>query len=487
MIQSQPYPYSVRTQFELRKAGLTSARFSVARAFLLDGHWGLFDDSGAIWPVSIGCDRALVHLQLYELQLSFTRSDGLEATKYQDGGFVCKVTSILASVANFAPWPATSAGTILAGSGCEAPGPLVNHDLILSVREECQRVKEPHCNFVPTTVSVKKKHLRALADASRRIRDFFENRGFLNCDVPYLVPSGGMETYLSPFETVYEDHRGKQHPLQLPTSPEFALKKLIAAGHSKIFHLGKSYRNKGEVSKWHEPEFLLLEWYRVGEALEKIMEDTRLLVESMAKCLGSALDLPQRWTCFRVADLFQEMLSLDLLTLQNKDEFLEQALRHSGSLRATDTWNDIFCKLFMEKIEPRLSMEKACFVTDYPVQMGALATQIPGQPFVQRFEAFLNGVEVCNGYFELTDSAELQRRFEATHKLKDSQAVPCAQPLLRRDAHFEEVMQYGLPPCAGNALGVERVTALLLGEQNIQVLKSIPFLTQFPGGKVAFE
>jgi lysyl-tRNA synthetase class 2 len=132
----------------------------------------------------------------------------------------------------------------------------------------------------------------------------------------------------------------------------------------------------------------------------------------------------------------------------------------------------------MEKIEPFLLEQKACFVTHYPIQMGALAAQEPSKPFVERVEAYLNGIEICNGYLELNDAIVLNKRFKTT-LLK--------RATLNRDLLFENAMNFGMPACAGNALGIDRVIAILLGLNNISPLFPIPFLSQFSKGTVAFE
>ena len=296
-----------------------------------------------------------------------------------------------------------------------------------------------------------------------------------------------MEVYLNPFETNYIDHRGKSWQLQLPTSPEFALKKIMTEGTDKIFQLSRAYRNGGEVSKNHEPEFIMLEWYRAHATLRDIIEDTQNLVGTLAEYLGTHLDIPKQWPVYRVDKLFKDILSLDLEQLQNRDQFYEKVKKLSHSIVESDDWDSLFYKLFMEKIEPFLQQQKVCFVTHYPIQMGALAAQEKvnisdnetiSKPFVERMEAFINGIEICNGYLELTDAKELNERFQKTKNLRSE---------LKSDAHFENVMQFGLPVCSGNALGIDRVIAILLGLNEISSLYPIPFLSQFPKENVAWE
>ena len=231
----------------------------------------------------------------------------------------------------------------------------------------------------------------------------------------------------------------------------------------------------------------MLEWYRANANLTDIMEDTQNLVSVLAELLGSTKDLPKQWPVFRVDDLFKKQLGLNLEHLQNRDQFYDQAKHLSHSITTQDDWDTIFYKLFMEKIEPFLLTQKACFVSHYPIQMSALASQekiktsdgkIQERPFVERMEAYLYGTEICNGYFELNDSNVLQERFATTQKLR---------PDILMDFGFKNAMLFGLPNCAGNALGIDRVIAILLDLDNISSLYPIPFLSQFPPDTVAWE
>jgi lysyl-tRNA synthetase class 2 len=293
---------------------------------------------------------------------------------------------------------------------------------------------------------------------------------------PTLTPSGGCETYLNSFKTTYTTHQGNTIALELPTSPEFALKKILVEGASQVFHISRAFRNCGELSTWHEPEFTMLEWYHVGSSLNQILRETQDFVLCLADFLGSHLELPSCWPFFKVQNLFLDILNLNLDELQSTTDFLSASRHLSPSLRETDSWDDIFCKLFMEKIEPFLKLQKACFVTHYPAQMAALAAPLfdaNGVPtnYVQRGEAYLYGVEICNAYLELTQSQIFKERIEKTHRLR---------PNMARDLLFENAMAFGLPPSAGNALGLDRVVALLLGKEQIASLYPLPFLSQFP-------
>jgi lysyl-tRNA synthetase class 2 len=455
--------YDLKTLYELRKTLPLKTRKVVARLFFAMGKPGLVDASGCLWPIAMANDVALPTQEgIVTGQLSAFRADGALSSKYEDQGFTLRLEAVSGWVPSLVEWK----NSVL-------PSPVPN----LASQSELSSL--PHTRFFTTPTSARQKHLQAREEALERTRNFFKNRGFLLAETPTLVPSGGVESYLNSFFTEYKDHRGKKWRLSLPTSPEFALKKLVAEGFSKVFQISRAYRNVGELSKWHEPEFLMLEWYRTGSTLEQMMADTRSLVNVLVDILPTQWNVPEQWPNFRVNSLFQELLGLDLEKFQIPEKFRDAAAKKSISIVETDDWDSVFCKLFMEYVEPFLQEQGACFVTHYPIQMAALAEPDENPFFAKRFEAYLRGVEICNGYQELTDSLELTNRFNKVTHLRGEFAA--------RDEVFENTMRFGFPPCAGNALGIDRVIALLLGLENVSSLFPIPFLSQFPAGSVAPE
>ncbi|MBX9836851.1 amino acid--tRNA ligase-related protein [Silvanigrella sp.] len=462
--------------FELRKVHSVTERLSSGRVFFIENQMGLCDATGAIWP--IGKSEYLNQSSFNQGDLITFRCKILKLnenteSKYDDCYFI-KVTEILQKTNSLEEW-----------ENAVIPNPIPSKDFILKQQKQNDQTQISHFYHSPASTRIKliKQRNRSL----ERVHSFFKNRGFLCIETPTLVPSGGMEVYLNPFATNYIDHRGQKWELQLPTSPEFALKKIMTEGTEKIFQLSRAYRNIGEVSKQHEPEFIMLEWYRANANLRTLIEDTQNLVLVLSEFLGTHLDIPKQWPVFRVDKLFKDILSIDLEQVQNRDLFYEKAKLQSHSIVESDDWDSLFYKLFMEKIEPFLLQQKACFVTHYPIQMGALAAQETSlnsnnetihKPYVERLEAYINGVEICNGYFELNDAHVLKERFQKTKTIRNE---------LKSDLQFENAMKFGLPPCSGNALGIDRVISLLLGLEQISNLYPIPFLSQFPKDSVAWE
>ncbi len=464
MTRDTKFLHNLRTVFELRKTVPTRHRKVVARVFEKCGAHGLTDASGTLWPVRFTQSPAPAFGTVILCEISARCADGGSAQKYEDDGFLLTVEKIADETPSVAEWP-----------NAVIPSPVAFQQCLLEASPA------GHTKYFPSHASSRSRRIQARNEGLGKVRRFFQNRGFTNMETPTLVPSGGVESYVSSFHSTYRDVRGKEWNLCLPTSPEFALKKLLAEGFEKIYQLSRAYRNAGELARWHEPEFVMLEWYRSGGTLLDMMNDTRDLVLSLNAALSTGVKIPEEWKTHTVRDLFIENCGgMDLSVLQCDEDFAAAGQKISNSVNATDDWDSVFCKLFMEKIEPVLANEKACFVTHYPRRMGALARVSADPLYVERFEAYLHGVEICNGYHELTDTHELGARFHAIAQKRNEGEVT-------RDALFEDTMKFGLPPCSGNALGVDRVIAILCGLENIASLMPIPFLSQFPPNTVAPE
>ena len=454
---------NVRTVFELRRTKTTRQRNIQGRIFLHQNKFGICDASGCLWPIQFQLECSHFNSgDLISCIYEFNQDNKNNGTELNDLSYFCFVTEILEHTPSLEKWK----NEII-------PDPIqpIEHHQILN---------EKYSLYYPSTTSQRFSLVEKRNKMMSRVECYFKNRGFLKIDTPNLVPSGGIETYLTPFQTNYVDHRNKVTKLQLSTSPEFALKKILTEGTPKVFHIAKSFRNHAELSEQHEPEFNMLEWYRSNATLHDILEDTKKLILDLADKFSSPIEIPKNWRVFKVDHLFLEILNCNLNELQNTKDFYEATKKHSPSLRETDTWDDIFCKLFMEKVEPLLQREVACFVTNYPIQMAALACENPeNKNFALRAEAYLNGIEICNAYQELNEFSVLETRF---HKSLD------ARPdVLMSDKVFENAMKFGLPKCAGNALGIDRVIAILCGEKQISNLKAIPFASQFLKGEIFLE
>ncbi|MGE0765516.1 MAG: EF-P lysine aminoacylase EpmA [Hyphomicrobiaceae bacterium] len=315
------------------------------------------------------------------------------------------------------------------------------------------------------------------------IRRWFEGQGFIEVETACLQVSPGNETHLHAFRTEWRDESGASRPFYLHTSPEFACKKLLAAGETRIFTFAPVFRN-GEYGALHAPEFTMLEWYRAGEPYQQLMQDCAAILGIAAEIAGHerwvfrgrtslVTRTPERVT---VDDLFQRHAGIrlvdDTLPHGNADRraLAREALRIGVRVADDDTWSDIFSRVLVERIEPMLGAgaDAAPIIVDaYPTHEAALARPSPGDPRVaERFELYACGVELANAFGELVEPAEQRRRFEMEMDEKAriyGERYPIDQDFLAALAL--------MPPASGCAMGFDRLVMLAAGASRVdQVL-----------------
>jgi len=315
----------------------------------------------------------------------------------------------------------------------------------------------------------------------RATRVFFETRGFAEVETPALQASPGLEPHLKAFATILEEPGAGKHRLYLHTSPEFAMKKLLAAGVPRLFQLAHVFRN-AERGAAHSPEFTMLEWYRAGASYRDLMEDCRALLREALKASGREFfshkgkrsDPARDWDKLSVAEAFQKFAGIDLLAtspdpMKPDLKCLAHAAKPLGIVpHRGDSWEDLFFRIFLDRIEPNLGSPAPTLLYDYPVSMAALARAKPGdQRLAERVELYVCGLELANGFSELTDAKEQRARFARDRKLK-RKLYGEAYPV---DEDFLAALEAGLPESAGMALGFDRLVMLACGAETIdQVL-----------------
>nr|WP_201860337.1 EF-P lysine aminoacylase EpmA [Microvirga soli] len=312
------------------------------------------------------------------------------------------------------------------------------------------------------------------------LRGFFADRDFVEVDTATLQTSPGNEAHLHAFATEAIGLDGSRTPLYLHTSPEFACKKLLAAGEPRIACFAHVYRNR-ERGPLHHPEFTMLEWYRAGESYETLMKDCGEILGLAAETAGTrSLTYHGRETDpFRdperlsVAEAFERFAGIDLLASIDRDgetdrERLAASLKVAGlRVAEDDTWADLFSRVIVERVEPNLGLGRATILDEYPVAEAALARPTGRDPRVaERFELYACGVELANAFGELTDAAEQRRRFEGemAEKMRVyGESYPVDEDFLAALAH--------MPESSGIALGFDRLVMLATGASRIdQVL-----------------
>lgn len=319
----------------------------------------------------------------------------------------------------------------------------------------------------------------------RNTRLFFEELGYLEVQTPLLVRSPGMEPHIRPFQVTSHSKADPlvltppSLPVFLPTSPEFSMKKLLVGGLPKIFQLSSCFRDEPS-SPHHLPEFTMLEWYETQLDLPGLQSLTENYIHSLCRSLhsssrlnyqGREIDLSPPWPRFRVSDLFWSHLQFDLGSNLDQPSNLVALCQKNGiPALPTEEWDDLYFKIWLNLIEPRLPNSTPCFVEGYPPSQAALATTSideQGVPWANRFEFYIGGIEIGNAFHELTDVTIQRQRFEADLELR-KRCYGDSFPSTPIDEEFLGALEEGLPACSGIALGIDRVIQLLADEPDIR-------------------
>ena len=292
-------------------------------------------------------------------------------------------------------------------------------------------------------------------------------------ETPYAVPVPGEEVHLQTFATEYLGPDGLRRTLWLNTSPEFAMKRLLVAGAGPIFQLARVWRN-GERSRTHAPEFTMLEWYRPGATVDTLMDETEAFCRAVLP-----LSVPRgeftidfsRFERLTMARAFLEFADADLLgTLDDAPALASSA---GVALRNGETWEDLFFRLLLERIEPAIGWAHPTFLTHWPAAQAALAVRDPADPRVAlRFELYAGGLELANAFEELADVAEQRERFLADRARRHAISGP-DWPM---DEDFLAALAHGMPAASGIALGFDRLAMLASGADRIEQVQWLPNL-----------
>ncbi len=320
--------------------------------------------------------------------------------------------------------------------------------------------------------------LRKRAKILFEIRTFFHRQQYWEVETPLLGSESVIDEHLEPF--IVPAGRCNSADRYLQTSPELAMKRLLASGADRIYQICKAFR-KEEQGTLHNPEFTMLEWYACGQTEQQQIDFTEKLIQHLYA--QAKKKLPASLLRLTYEEAFRETLGVSIFDLDT-NQLQELARSHeinfpeAGCTKTNETELSQRCErdlllnlLLTEKVEPFLKKQQAVFLHNYPASQAALAT-IPESDsrIAQRFELYLEGIEICNGYNELTDANELEKRCHEQNRLRQAnglQTVP--QP-----KRFIAAMKNGLPPCSGVALGIDRLVMLLLGCQSIKQVLAFP-------------
>lgn len=355
----------------------------------------------------------------------------------------------------------------------------------------------------------KQEALKLRSSVVRAIRAYFDNQGFLEVHTPRLVGLPGQEPYLDPMWTVVNGPTNLLPPtsfLQPPssqaaliTSPEYAMKKLLGQGFDKIYDLGPCFRNGEPWDGTHDPEFLLLEWYRRDAGLEELMRDTEEMVRYvMGQVLpltkGELEGVSKPFRKLTVAQAMKQYADIDIDPVLEDREALAQIVKqHGHTVTMNDSWDDLFFKIFLSEVESKLGWSSSSssddsrftihdsrtpqptFLYNYPASMAALARKDPTDPrYALRTELYIGNLELANGFAELCDPKEQRARFEEERELRQS----LGKNTWDIDERFLQSLP-GMGNAAGIAFGVDRLAMLLAGIDSISDLMPIPVRERF--------
>ncbi len=306
----------------------------------------------------------------------------------------------------------------------------------------------------------------------RLIREFFWSLDFVETDTPIAIKNPGQEPYLNPVPVVFYDPAGKAENFYLHTSPELAMKKLLAAGYKKIFQIVKCFRNNESFGGNHNTEFTMIEWYRSPGKYQDIMDDTENLFKFVGEKLNKQtvkynnkeINISGKWDRLSMKEVWQKFINVNLDDYLDFENLKKLAEGKGYKVDHSDKYEDVFFKIFLNEIEPHLGNETPVFVYDFPAQMTSLSRLCEqDNRYAERFELYVGGLELANAFGELTDAKEQKDRLEKDKNLR-SELGKTTWPV---DPDFIQALQSGIAPAGGIALGVDRMVLLFTGAKDL--------------------
>ncbi len=307
----------------------------------------------------------------------------------------------------------------------------------------------------------------------KAIRLFFDEKGFHEVETPILIGNPPAESYLDVFETTLLDRKRNPTPAYLSTSPEVPLKKLMVAGIGNCYSITKSFRNTEMQSTTHNPEFTILEWYRVNTQYKTIMDDCETLILYINKTLehgpilkyqGKSFDLSKKWNRISVKDAFMKWAQVDLLTFFDIKKARETCVNKGYAVTPNNTWGELYNQIYLNEIEPHLGVDTPTIIYEFPGSMAALARKKSGDPrFAERFEFYIAGLELGDCYGELTDWKEQEARFTA----ELTEVKRLGKTTYDYDHDFIHALKEGMPEASGIAVGIDRLVMLFANVTDI--------------------
>lgn len=332
-----------------------------------------------------------------------------------------------------------------------------------------------------------KQKLELRFEILKLIRTWFDRQGFTEVDAPIIVKSPGQEPNIEPMKLAVHNERGQAFSGYLHTSPEYAMKKMLAAGFDKIFYLGKCFRDRESFGYQHNPEFTMLEWYRAKRDFTAIMDDTESLSRYVAQKIGrgkhhaqvskeNAKKLTGEWRRFSMRQLWKRYVGVELNDYLSEKALRKLCVQRGYNAIKREDYEELFYRIFLNEIEPKLGLNKPTIVYHYPAQMAALAAlSKKNKRYAERFEVYFTGSELANGFTELTDADEQLARLTSERAVRRKRGML----VYDIDNEFIEALRFGLPKSAGIAMGADRLIMAILGCKNIDDVIVLPMSKLF--------
>lgn len=329
-------------------------------------------------------------------------------------------------------------------------------------------------------IHTNKEFLTTRAHIIRLIREFFWSEGFLEMETPTILRLPGQEPYLSPMKLTLHNEREEEFTGYLHTSPEYTMKKMLAAGFAKIFSLCKVFRDHESFGGTHNPEFTMIEWYRANSDFWQIMQDCEKLIQCIITELQKVsphqiFPAVQPFERLHMRDAWQKYANVNLDDYLNREKMLELVKAKGYMPKDNEPYEDLFFRIFLNEIEPHLGVDHPIIVHHYPLPMAALSkVSATNQNYAERFELYWGGMELANCFTELTDPGEQLRRLQK----EQQERKQAGKDVFVIDAEFIDAL-HTMPPSGGVALGVDRLVQVLLSIDDIDRVLPLPMSKLF--------